>query len=266
MDFISSILAGIIQGITEWLPISSSGHNMIALMGLSGLEPERAFSLGLYLHLGTLLAVLVKMRMDVRKIVMRLPRFREDRLVQFLLVSTILSALVGFPVYLFLKETIRAGQLDFGFATALIGFFLILTGTMLYLSQGIMGNKVVSELNFLDMAIAGIAQGFTPLPGISRSGTTIAVLLLRNIRQEDALRLSFLMSIPAITGAVLVEFLQGSLQSFDPMVILLGIVTAFIFGYLTIDLLLRFARRARFDIFCLAFGFVAIFSYLITTL
>jgi len=261
MDFVFSILAGIIQGVTEWLPISSSGQSMIALIDLIGLEPEKAFSFAIYLHLGTLLAVLVKMRMEVKEIILKLPQFKEDKLVQFIVISTILTALIGVPVYWFLKENFKAWQGDV--VTALIGFFLILTGLVLYLSREMMGKKVVSELNFLDMAIAGIAQGFTILPGISRSGVTIAVLLFRNFRQDDALRLSFLMSIPAIIGAVSLEILQEGVQDFDFTAIILGVSAAFVFGYLTIDILLRFARRARFDLFCIAFGLVAILFYLI---
>ena len=264
MDFFQSLLVGIIQGVTEWLPISSSGQNMITLMSLLGLDdPKTAFSIAIYLHLGTLLAVLVKMRIEVKEIILKLPQFKEDKLVQFLVISAIFSTIIGAPVYWFLKETLETGQVDFGFVTALIGFFLILTGLLLYLSRGRMGKRVVSELNFLDMAIAGISQGFTILPGISRSGTTIAILLFRNFRQDDALRLSFLMSIPAITGVVFIDILQEGLQNFDFVAILPGILTAFVFGYLTIDVLLRFARRSRFDIFCIAFGLVAILFYLI---
>jgi undecaprenyl-diphosphatase len=264
MDPVFSIIAGVIQGVTEWLPISSSGQNMIALINLLGLEElETAFSLAIYLHLGTLLAVLVKMRSEVKEVVMKLPEYREDRLVQFLGVSTLSSALVGFPVYWLLKENLGTGQVDFGFVTALIGFFLILTGLMLYLSRDRMGKKTFQRISFLDMLVVGVAQGFTILPGVSRSGTTIAVLLFRDFRQEDALKLSFLMSIPAVVGVVFLDILGEGLQGLDSAVLFLGILAAFVSGYLTIDILLRFARRSRFDIFCVAFGLVAVLSYLV---
>lgn len=260
MDFLSSILVGLVQGITEWLPISSTGQSMIALMNFLKLEPEDAFSLAIYLHIGTLFAVLVKMRGEVKEIILKLPKFREDKLVQFIITSTFFTGIVGLPVYLVLKGNFKmwAGDL----VTALIGLFLILTGLMLYLSKKRLGGKDIADLNFLDMASVGIAQGFTPLPGISRSGTTTAVLLFRNMRQDDALRLSFLMSIPAIIGAVFLEILQGGLESFDSMAIP-GILSAFLFGYLTIDILLKFAKKTRFDFFCIVFGLVAIFFYLL---
>ncbi|RLI89004.1 MAG: undecaprenyl-diphosphate phosphatase [Candidatus Altiarchaeales archaeon] len=261
MDFVSSILVGIIQGITEWLPISSTGQSMIALINLIGLEPKKAFSFAICLHLGTLFAVLVKMRMEVKEIILKLPQFRDDKLVQFIVTSTIFTAIMGLPVYWFLKENFKAWQGDL--VTAVIGFFLILTGLALYLSKEMMGKRVVPELNLLDMAIVGISQGFAILPGISRSGVTIAVLLFRNFRQDDALRLSFLMSIPAIIGAISLDVLQEGLQSFDSIAIFPGILASFVFGYMTIDVLLRFARRARFDLFCIAFGFVAILFYLV---
>ncbi|RLI91491.1 MAG: undecaprenyl-diphosphate phosphatase [Candidatus Altiarchaeales archaeon] len=261
MDLLSSILAGMVQGITEWLPISSTGQSMIALIDLIGLEPERAFSFAIYLHLGTLLAVLFKMRIEVKEIILKLPHLGDDKLVQFIVTSTIFTAIIGVPVYWFLKENFKAWQGDL--VTSVIGSFLILTGLVLYLSKGMMGNRTASELNLLDMAIAGISQGFAVLPGISRSGMTIAVLLFRNFRQDEALRLSFLISIPAIIGAILLDILQEGLQNFDYILVFSGILASFVFGYTTIDILLRFARRARFDLFCIAFGFVAILFYLV---
>ncbi len=115
------------------------------------------------------------------------------------------------------------------------------------------------------MVVAGIAQGFTILPGVSRSGMTIAVLLFRDFRQDDALKLSFLMSIPAVIGAVSLDILQEGLPDFNLMAVLAGISTSFIFGYLTIDALLKFAGKTRFDLFCIAFGVIALLPYLIIT-
>lgn len=262
MDFLLLLLVGFVQGVTEWLPISSSGQSMLAFINLFKLSPEAAFSLALFLHLGTLLAVLVKMRSDVKGIVLRLPDFREDRLVQFILVSTFFTGVVGVPVYFLLKEGFSGWQGDL--VTALIGSFLILTGLLLYSSKGVMGRKVVSGLTFLDMILVGVAQGFSILPGISRSGVTVAVLLFRDIRQEDALRLSFLMSVPAVIGAVFIELLEGA-PSFDSSVFL-GITAAFISGYMTIDVFLRFASKARFDVFCIVFGLIAVSVYSVSQL
>ena len=106
------------------------------------------------------------------------------------------------------------------------------------------------------MLIAGAAQGFTIFPGISRSGITVAALLFRKFEQEDALKISFLMSIPAVIGANILD--MGGVESFDPLVLLAGIVSAFVTGYLTIDILMRFARSVRFDVFCIVFGIIAL--------
>lgn len=254
MDFLQSILVGLVQGVAEWLPISSTGQGMLVLMNLIGLSPGASFSLALYLHLGTLFAVVVRMRSDVKDFVLNLGGFREDRLVQFVVVSTFFTGVVGVPVYLLLKEGFSGWQGDL--VTVLIGFFLILTGFLLYSSRWITGRKKVSGLSFTDMVLVGLAQGFTILPGVSRSGTTIAVLLLRDVRQDEALRLSFLMSIPAIIGAFFIELFDGVLL-FEPAVFF-GIVVAFVSGYVAIDVLLKFAAKTRFDVFCVVFGLLAV--------
>ncbi len=262
MDFLSYILAGIIQGVTEWLPISSSGQSMIALINLLGLDPQEAFSLAICLHLGTLLAVVVRMRSDIYYIILKLPDFRKDLLVQFIIVSTFFSGLVGLPVYLLLKEGFSAWQGDI--VTALIGFFLVLTGIILYLSKKVVGSRGIDELSVFEMASVGVAQGFTPLPGISRSGTTVAFLLFIGVKQENALRLSFLMSIPATLGILFFELFAGTI--FLNSAVLFGMLAAFISGYVSIDLLLKFAQRIRFYIFCIVFGLLALLVPILTQL
>jgi len=115
------------------------------------------------------------------------------------------------------------------------------------------------------MAVAGAAQGISILPGISRSGTTIAAMLLMGIRQDIALKLSFIMSIPAVLGAVLLDFAGGDfiVSTFGLTEIIIGILAAFIFGYLTMDILVKIAHKIRFDIFCIFFGIIAILAFLL---
>jgi undecaprenyl-diphosphatase len=253
------IIAGLVQGITEWLPISSTAQDML-VMGAMGVTPEEAFSLAMFLHIGTLLAVVVKMRSEVRSFVVGLPNFRSDRLVQFLIVSTAVTAVVGVPVYLLLKEGLRSW--DGSFVLVLLGLFLTLTGLFLYFSKKKAGIRQMSDVKFLDMVALGVVQGFTPLPGISRSGFTVAALLFRSIRQEDALRLSFLMSIPAVLGALFLEVAGG--VALPRPEIVAGIVAALVGGYLTIDAMLKIAQKLRFDLFCIAFGLVALSVPLVT--
>ena len=274
IDIISAIILGALQGVTEWLPISSSGQGMTVMINLFGLDPEAAFSFSIYLHIGTLFAVILRFRHEVKEIISSFTGFRvnrftgfrknifnpEYRLALFLVISTIATGIVGIPVYTLLKQNFEAWHGDL--ATALIGVLLILTGFILYISERgkknpkSTGNKKIGNSTLLDMLIIGAAQGFTIFPGISRSGITIAALLFRKFEQEDALKISFLMSIPAVIGANILDI--ANINNFDPLVIFAGIAAAFVTGYLTIDVLMRFARSVRFDVFCVVFGILAL--------
>ncbi len=256
MDLISAIILGILQGITEWLPISSSGQGMGAMITFFGLGVGDAFSLVIYLHLGTLLAVILRFWGDVKRILYSLPEFREDKLVQFILVSTLFTTIIGIPIYMLMKDMFLS--LYGGLVMAIIGIFLMSTGLILYVSKGRAGRKELKNITITDMAIAGISQGIAILPGISRSGITISALLFTRVRQEDALRLSFLMSIPAVIGANVLEFMGGGMRAFNPLFLLVGILFSFIVGYLSIDLLMRIAHRIRFDLFCIIFGAITV--------
>jgi undecaprenyl-diphosphatase len=260
MDSFAYVLVGLVQGITEWLPVSSKSQDML-VMGFMGLTPEMAYSVAIFLHFGTLLAVLIRMRSDVAAVVMRLPAFRQDKLVQFLIVSTALTAIVGAPIYFLLRKSL--GEWGGGFVLAMIGAFLLLTGLFIYASKKVMGTRKMSDITFIDMVVLGFAQAVTPLPGVSRSGVTVSALLLRGIKQEDALRLSFLMSIPAVVGALCLELLLQGFVLPEPEIIA-GVFAALLAGYLTIDLLLKVATKLRFDVFCIVFGLLALLVPIIT--
>lgn len=258
MDLISSLFLGFLQGITEWLPISSSGQVVLGMIKSMGVSPEAALSFAFYLHLGTLLAVVLKFRGEVYGVLRSLPRFRSDKLTMFLIVSTLFSALTGIPAYRMMYQFFKQNREQGELITVVVGLFLILTGVILYFSRNRGKTRELRDINFLDMAIVGLAQGFTVLPGISRSGVTVAALLFRGVEQENALRLSFLMSIPAVLGLIFFNILSGETGSIEIQGMMAGIIAAFLFGYLTIDLLMRFAKRVRFDLFCIVFGLLAV--------
>jgi undecaprenyl-diphosphatase len=256
MDVFQAIILGIIQGITEWLPVSSSGQLMLSLVDLLDVGPEAAFSLAIILHTGTLLAVVVKYREDILDILRGLSW--NDNLTRFIVVSTIVTAVVGIPVYFFLK-----GLFVYGDATnALVGTLLIFTGVILHISRKAGGRTELESIGYREMVVAGAAQGIAILPGVSRSGTTVAAMLIAGIKQDTALKLSFIMSIPAVLGAVLLDFSgESAVLDFGISEILAGIVFAFIFGYLTMDALLKVAHRIRFDLFCIILGLIAVASF-----
>lgn len=258
MDLIQAVILGILQGITEWLPISSSGQVVLSLIEFLDVNAEAAFALAIALHIGTMLAVVVKYRNDIWDIIRRLSW--KDNLTRFIVVSTFFTGIIGIPVYFLLKSIFVYGE----FANGLIGILLIITGIILYLSKKLrLGSMDVNSLTYREMAVAGAAQGVSILPGISRSGTTIAAMLLMGIRQDIALKLSFLMSIPAVIGALILDFSDFVSSDFGITEMLAGITAAFIFGYLTMDILVKIAHKIRFDIFCMIFGIIAILAFLL---
>lgn len=252
----SAVFLGVLQGFAEWLPISSSGQLVLFLVGILGIESQDALSFAFYLHFGTLLAVLLRFREEVKDVVIKIPKWKDDKRVEFLVISTLVSFAVGLPLYIFLKEGFKNWQGDL--VTGLVGLMLILTGVVLFFTKKKFGGKDVEDMGTGDMIAAGAAQGISILPGVSRSGMTLSALLLRNIRQKDALVLSFLMSIPATLGVIAFELVSGSMAAIGILPILAGILAAFVVGYIMIDALLAIARKVEFGKFCIIFGIIAI--------
>lgn len=243
MDLSQAIILGIIQGVTEWLPISSSGQSMIFMMNFFGIEPGRAFSISLFLHIGTLLAALLYFRKEI------LALHKNKELLRFLFLSTALTGIVGLPILFFFKNRFVAFSGEA--VTMFIGLMLILTGLILKLKP----KEQRKEFNLKDAVFAGAAQGIAIIPGISRSGTTIAALIIRDVEQELALRLSFMMSIPAVVGANIIEF-SSEKASFEPIYIV-GIAAAFLTGFLTMKYLIEVSKKVGFSNFCIFLGIIA---------
>ncbi len=251
MDALSGFLVGLLQGILEWLPVSSSGQSMLVLLDAFDLPAQTAFTYGIFMHVGTMAAVLVK----YRRTWLKLPSDRVT--LRFLAVATAFTAVSGLGVYYLFKRGMESFTGEY--VNALVGLLLIATGLLLYFTgKKKFGVKGASSLSLFDTAVAGLAQGFTILPGISRSGVTVSALVLSELRQEEALRLSFLMSVPAVAGAVVLELLTEGAGGIQPSVAFAGLLAAFISGYLLMEALLAFAKRIRFDLFCMVFGALAV--------
>ncbi len=245
MDTIQSTLLGVLQGIAEWLPISSQGQTVLVMLNFMQIDLETALSVAVFLHIGTMLAVLLKFREDF--LAMLNP---ESKLLKDIIVATLSTGITALPLLLFIKNLFESGD----FATVLIGIMLILTGIMLGVQRR-SGNsyRTLDEITTKDMVLAGLAQGFSILPGISRSGTTITILLMCGIKQELALKLSFLMSVPAVLGAVvLFDVWKISAIALSDAAIM--VLSSLIVGYVTMSMLLRFAKRVNFAIFCVSLG------------
>jgi undecaprenyl-diphosphatase len=263
MDAYQSLFLGALQGITEWLPISSQGQTVLVMLQFLRIEPSTALSVAIFLHIGTMLAVLIRFRADFRSMLAALMRFRADResmrdpsskLLTLILVATCATAVTALPLLFFIAKMIETVEL----ATLLIGCMLLLTGILLgYQRRAQASYRTYDELTWKDMVLAGLVQGFSILPGISRSGTTITILLMRGIRQELALRLSFLMSVPAVLGA-LILFEVWKVTMVPPVDAALMVFSSLVAGYLTMDVLLRFAARVNFASFCITLGALTI--------
>jgi len=189
MNLLESTFLGVLQGILEWLPVSSEGQTMLVMLNFMQIDPADAITVAIFLHIGTMFAVLIKFR---REFVTMLNL--DSKLLKVIIVATLSTAITAVPLLIFIKDLLATGEV----ANILIGVMLILTGIMLGIQKR-MGNsyRTLDEITTRDMVFAGLAQGFSIIPGISRSGTTITVLLMCGIKQELALKLSFLMSVPA---------------------------------------------------------------------
>lgn len=247
MNIFEGIFLGVLQGLTEWLPISSSGQSMLVLINLFHVAPGEAFSISAMLHLGSLFAVIFYFRHKLKKI------FYEDRqLLKFLIYASLVSGVVGLPVYVGLKDVFSAASGES--VTMFIGVMLILTGFILKGTE----KRTRKDFDTTDAFFTGGAQGLAVLPGISRSGTTIATLLLRGIEQELALTLSFLLVIPTILGLVTLELIQsGSVAMTMP--VFFGVGASFFVSLGVMHYFLTLSRRIDFSLFTIIIGVVAFF-------
>ncbi|MBU0762206.1 MAG: undecaprenyl-diphosphate phosphatase [Candidatus Altiarchaeota archaeon] len=253
MELFSVLVLGLMQGFFEWLPISSSGQSMIYLLDYAGLDPVTAFSLGIYMHLGTSAAVLVKYRKTW------IGLLNDKRLLRFLLVSSAATGVTGLFLYFLLKSFLYG--FDGVFVNGLVGLSLIVTGVVLHqLHRRGFGRGKLKDLTIWEEITVGLIQGFSILPGISRSGVTVAALALNKLNQTEALKLSFLMSVPAVVGAVFLELITDGAPNIGLVAGLIGVTASFVAGYALMEVLLSMSRKIRFDIFCIIFGLIPVLA------
>lgn len=259
MSFFHAILLGLIQGIAEFLPISSSGHLAIAehLLGLkdAGAVPE---FYDVLLHLGTLLAVFVAYWPEIRDIILEFFRGIRDiahhstptpvpparRMILLIIVAT-LPLFVVLPI----KDKVESlsGSMVF------IGLALLVTGVLLFASDRVRrGRKNEASATMLDALLVGVGQAIATMPGISRSGMTITAGCFVGYERRFAVRFSFLMSIPAILGANILSLkdaIDAGIDWSQLPVYLVGVITAAVVGYLCIRLLKMIADKGKFGFF-----------------
>jgi undecaprenyl-diphosphatase len=268
LEIVKILILGIIQGLTEFLPISSSGHLVLVAEILNFKEEGVAFEV--FVHLGTLFSVLVAFREEIYSMLVAPYRYwirRENGSVTseylrwdlYIIIGSIPAAVIG----LIFKEQIEA---IFSNVT-LVVFMLAVTGTILLISKYISSPE--KKINGVRSFMIGIAQAFAILPGISRSGSTIVTALALGIEREKAAKFSFILSIPVILGATILKIndLIASHVSLSQIVyLLLGALTAFISGYFAILWLLNVVRKGKLELFayyCYGLVLLMLFLYLL---
>jgi len=258
------IIMGLLQGLLEWLPISSQGNLILIMASVLGIDEVEALSLSVYLHAGTLLSALVYFRRTFWSLLRAISKYRlgslekrESRLITFLLLSTLLTGIVGYPIFRFAEAAAMFGSFFF----MLIGASLIATGLAQKWTRRL-GTRGIDDVNVVDGLILGVIQGFSAFPGVSRSGVTTSLLIFRGFNGESALKLSFLMSVPAVLAAELgLSFISGfTTPAFWE--ISTGCLSSFITGIISINVLLRVARKVNFWAFCIVIGSIALISSL----
>ena len=271
MTILEAIVLGILQGITEFLPVSSSGH-LVLMQHFLGIKESQVF-FDVMLHFGTLGAVIIVYYQLIGSLMRtgfatlfqadfyRHPRLTisnspDLRLIWFLLLGSIPTGLIA----LLFKDSLEA---IFGKPMVVAGM-LIMTGLILQLSRlGQRRRQTETPLRAWHTPLVGIVQGLAIIPGISRSGSTISISLLLGLSPQVAAQYSFLLSIPAILGAVVLKFKDVGEITIAPAVIIAGILTSFIVGYIALRFLLAMLNRGKFSIFsyyCFVLGIVAAVS------
>ena len=258
MSYIMAVVLGVVQGVAEFLPISSSGHLTLFQHFLGMPEPDNLFNI--LLHFATLIAVFVYYWRDIWEMILEFFRFMGEilssypsrgeppaarRQILLLIVATL-------PLFLVLpiKDTVEA----VGNYPAAVSGILLLTGVILFASDRMAkGRKNARNTTLLDALLIGVAQGFATVPGLSRSGTTIAAGMALGLDRKFAVRFSFLMSLPAVLGATILEVVDvvqaGSIDSSLLPKYLIGMIVAGVVGYFSIGLVNLLASKGKFGAF-----------------
>ncbi|WP_353779172.1 undecaprenyl-diphosphate phosphatase [Winogradskyella sp. 3972H.M.0a.05] len=258
MEIIDAIVLGIIQGLTEFLPVSSSGHLELgkAILGDESM-PKESLLFTVILHFATALSTIVVFRKDIWNILKGVLKFQWNEDMQFaakIALSMIPAALIGYTYESELAEL-------FGGNIKMVGFMLILTALLLYLADK--AKDTTKNVSFKNAIVIGFAQAIAMLPGISRSGATISTSVLLGNDKTKAARFSFLMVVPLIFGKIAKDIVTGELsyESSNISTLSIGFVAAFISGLLACTWMIKLVKQSKlvyFSVYCVIVGLIAI--------
>ena len=258
MEIINAIILGIIQGLTEFLPVSSSGHLEIAkaVLGEEKIAKE-SLLMTVILHFATALATIIIFRKDLKNVFLGLLKFEDNDSFWFsikICVSMIPAAVIG----IFFSKEIEA---LFGGGLTLVGSMLIITGLLLFLADR--AKRSEKRVSLIGSFIIGISQAIAILPGISRSGATISTAVLLGIDKEKAARFSFLMVVPLIFGKMIQDILSGQIKYDQTHLtpIIFGFLSALITGMIACRWMIKLVKNSKlkyFSFYCFSLGIIVI--------
>ncbi len=269
MDYVESVVLGLVQGLTEFLPVSSSGHLVIG-KALFGIETSD-LSFEIVVHAATVLSTIVAFRKDLYALVTSFFRYigklfgREGLKTEMdqdtsYVMKIFVSMIPVFIVGVFFKDFVEK---IFGSGLLIVGIMLLLTAFLLFLSERVKGGR--KDIGYKEAFVIGVAQAFAVMPGLSRSGSTIATGLLLGVDKSKVAKFSFLMVMIPILGESFLELVSGgfaaSESGIDPLVLLLGGAAAFLSGLFACKMMIKIVSKAKlwiFSIYCLAAGALTI--------
>ena len=258
MEWIEALILGIIQGLTEFLPVSSSGHLEIA-KHLFGIDPESSFIFTVVVHGATVLSTLTVFWPEIVALLKGLFKFEMNEETEYILKIVISMVPVGIVGLLF-KDSIEA---MFGGNMVFLGLMLLVTASLLALAHFV--RKGDRKIGYIDALVIGIAQAIATVPGISRSGATIATGLMIGNDKTSLAKFSFLMVLVPVLGANLLELITGEptgSMGISPLALVIGFASAFISGYIACKWMISLVKKSKliwFSIYCLVIGAITIF-------
>lgn len=267
-------MLGLVQGISEWLPISSKTQIIIVSSYLYGFTFQEAYAFGLFLEAATFVAALIFFRREVFNVLRALVGRGDPEgklLLKYLVVVTVITALIGATIYAVISETVTGTVV--GVPMLVLGAILIGDAAVIHFARGRRTpQKRLNQLGLSDLVIIGIVQGLAALPGVSRSGATVSAMLLLGLNPREAFRLSFLALMPAAVGAALLTLIfskpeiSTAVGAITPSALGVATIIAIVVSLFLIRGLLRVAGSPRITALVVALGLVAIFSGIATLL
>jgi undecaprenyl-diphosphatase len=260
MNWIEALVLGIIQGVTEFLPISSSGHIEIG-KALFGLELEDNLTFDIVVHAATVCSTIVVFRKDILHLLSHLFRFEWNDETQYIS-KLVLSALPVVLIGLFLGKYVEA-IFKMNSILILVAFMLLVTAVLLVFTY--YAKPRDKKISYVDALIIGIAQAIAVLPGLSRSGSTIATALFLKNKRDEAAKFSFLMVLLPIAGKAILDLMGGEMTSkqIAPISLLIGFISSFVVGLLACRFMIVIVKKSKLIYFAIYCAVVALFAMIL---